>query len=130
MQLEIGSTVTLKVRNPMWPRRTSYANYLYIPEFNEYTGTVVRERWYGPDQIGLTSDQPGLKVRVIDTDRIVGMEGDIEKASTDVKTWTMQGSKGATYVVTASRGRYDCTCPGFQFRRACKHVNEIKAEAI
>ena len=89
MQLEIGSTVTLKVRNPMWPRRASYANYLYIPEFNEYTGTVVRERWYGPDQIGLTSDQPGLKVRVIDTDRIVGMESDTNKTSDDVKTWTM-----------------------------------------
>ena len=129
MQLDIGSTVTIKVSNPQWPNRHRYASYLNIPEFNEYTGTVVRERWYGPDQIGITSDQPGLKVRVIDTDRIVGFGGNSKPAVTETKIWTVEGSRGSTYVVTATKQEYDCSCPGFQFRRACKHVNQFKAEA-
>jgi hypothetical protein len=35
----------------------------------------------------------------------------------------VQGSKGATYEVTTfATGRKTCTCPGFTFRRTCKHV--------
>jgi hypothetical protein len=36
------------------------------------------------------------------------------------------GSKGATYYVNVEDKI--CTCPGFQFRGACKHVKELELE--
>lgn len=32
------------------------------------------------------------------------------------------GSKGDTYTLTAQSGKVTCTCPGFTYRRKCKHV--------
>jgi len=35
-------------------------------------------------------------------------------------------SSNQTYQITIERGNYHCTCPGFSFRRKCKHVDQIK----
>lgn len=35
----------------------------------------------------------------------------------------VKGSKGQTYYVNKEEGR--CTCPGFQFRGQCKHVEQV-----
>ena len=35
------------------------------------------------------------------------------------------GSKGNTYHVTNESGRWTCTCAGFQFRRQCKHTQNV-----
>lgn len=134
MDLATGSTVTIKVRNPVWPRRSAYASYMHIPEFNEYTGTVVRNhKAIGAGQVGITAhdpNNPDFNLRIIDIDRIVGFEDSAEavQAKSEYRTWTVKGSKGSEYVVTQDRGQYSCTCPGFGFRRACKHVDEIKNE--
>jgi hypothetical protein len=130
MQLNAGETVTIKVRNPIWPMRKAYATYVHIPEFNTYTGRVVSDhRAIKPGQIGLTNDDPKFDLRVIDIERIVGFEDTVVAPSrTELQTWTVQGSKGKTYTVTLDHGRYECTCPGFQFRRSCKHVDEQKAK--
>lgn len=129
MQLTVGSQVTIKVRNTAYPRRHVYDRNMHIPEFNTYTGTVVREKWYAPNQIGLTTGERQFKVRVLDTANIVGMEDQIVELS-KVKTWTVEGSKGNSYVVTLDNGRYECNCPGYGFRRQCKHVNQMMAEAV
>lgn len=35
----------------------------------------------------------------------------------------VKGSNGKTYVVsTLPTGRQTCTCPGFSYRRTCKHI--------
>ena len=39
--------------------------------------------------------------------------------------WKVKGSRGNTYTVTLSSGSYSCTCPGFGFRRRCRHIKEI-----
>lgn len=128
MQFNAGDTVTIKVRNPIWPMRKAYASYIQISEFNTYTGRVVSDhRAIKPGQIGLTTDDPNFNLRVIDVERIVGFEDTvIAPSKTESTTWAVQGSKGKTYTVTLDHGRYECTCPGFQFRRACKHVDEKK----
>ena len=128
--LKAGELVTIKVKNPVWSMRNAYASYVQIPEFNTYTGRVVLNHGaVRSGQIGLTNDHPEFDLRVIDIERIVSL-GDEEVVSEPNKpssqAWTVQGSKGETYVVTLDHGRFDCTCPGFQFRKACKHVDSFK----
>jgi len=40
------------------------------------------------------------------------------------------GSKGDVYVVKIDGDRASCTCPGFRFRRACKHVERVKRDIV
>jgi hypothetical protein len=41
------------------------------------------------------------------------------------KTWTVQGSKGNTYLVTLDENVYNCTCSGFKFRGDCRHIKGL-----
>lgn len=46
-----------------------------------------------------------------------------------VRSYAVQGSKGDTYTVTDNGGTWTCTCPGFGWRRKCKHVEAQKNES-
>ena len=37
------------------------------------------------------------------------------------ETIEVEGSKGKKYILEKLGGRYVCSCPGYQFRRSCKH---------
>ena len=45
------------------------------------------------------------------------------------KTWNVKGSKGNLYSVRLTEGTYTCSCPGFGFRRKCRHIKEITNES-
>lgn len=126
--LNVGDIVTVKTRNPLYHARARYANGYIGPEFNEYTGTVVHEKWYGDDKIGLTTDMRYFPVRVISRERIVEVGGakiDYTPVVSERVTKVVQGSKGNSYVVTRDGSKTTCTCQGFSFRKTCKHVQEI-----
>jgi hypothetical protein len=126
--LIVGNTVTVKVRNPLYHARDRYANGYNGPEFTEYTGTVVHEKWYGDDKIGLTTDVRGYPVRVLSRHNIVEVSGakfEYVPVKSARETITVQGSKGNTYIVTKENGKATCTCPGYGFRKTCKHTQEI-----
>lgn len=125
-----GDVVTVKVRNSMYDVRDRYANGYVGPEFNYYTGIVVREKWHGDDRIGLTTDMKHFPVRVLSLANIVEVMGakvDYVPVKSARETITVQGSKGNTYIVTKENGKATCTCPGFGFRKTCKHVQEVMA---
>lgn len=45
-------------------------------------------------------------------------------------TWAAEGSKGKRYTVKLlNEGVYTCTCPGYTFRRKCKHIEKIKTSS-
>jgi hypothetical protein len=46
--------------------------------------------------------------------------------SPDVRTYEVQGSTGNTYTVTQDGDTWTCTCPGFGWRRKCRHIAEVK----
>jgi hypothetical protein len=128
--LTVGNTVTVKVRNPLYHARDRYANGYIGPEFAEYTGTVIHEKWHGDDKIGLTTDVRGYPVRVLSRANIVEVSGakvDYTPVKSDRETITVQGSKGNTYIVTKENGKASCSCPGYNFRRTCKHIQEVLA---
>lgn len=124
-----GQTVTIKVRNILYDVRHRYANGWVGPEFNEYTGTIMREKWFLPNEIGITTGDPKFPFRRINLERIVEVnDAAVDFAPADVEerqTKTVQGSKGQTYVVTKDHGKVYCSCPGFTFRKTCKHVQEF-----
>ena len=124
--LTVGNTVTIKVKNILWPKRHLYAPGVVQNEYNVYTGTIMREKWFDSDEIGITTDNPEFPFRRINRDRIVEVNGatvTYTKPVVEEKvTITVQGSKGNTYVVTKEGSKKSCTCPGFSFRRTCKHL--------
>jgi hypothetical protein len=46
--------------------------------------------------------------------------------SDDVKTIEVKGSKGQKYTVTKRGPKWECQCRGFQFRRDCKHIQNLR----
>ncbi len=126
--LTVGNEVTIKVKNVMWPVRHRYANGVAGPEFNTYSGTIVREKWFGAEEIGITTGDPSFPFRRIHRSRIVEVGGakvDYTPVKTETITKTVQGSKGNSYVVTKNGSNVRCTCPGYSFRKTCKHIQEI-----
>ena len=43
-------------------------------------------------------------------------------------SWQVVGSTGTKYTVKRAKGAYSCSCPGFGWRRKCKHVEQIKTK--
>lgn len=73
--MKVGDTLTLKVRNPVWPRRHVYASYVHVPEFYVYTGKLVAPaRGDASGSVRITSDDPKYPIRLIDIDRIEDVE--------------------------------------------------------
>ena len=42
--------------------------------------------------------------------------------------WTVKGSRGNSYRVEAYNGSWRCSCPGYQYRRKCRHIEEVKRD--
>lgn len=137
-----GQKVRIKVENGMYPYRDRYAPGVssVSNEFNFYEGEVRYEKWFKPNEVGLTTGQPHFPMRVIQLERIVEVDG-VERSKSskqslqtgghsEVIRRTVKGSKGAIYQVeVGGNGRSSCSCPGYQFRSHCRHITEL-LEAI
>jgi len=99
------------------------------PELHEYTGTVMREKWFNDNEVGLTTGIAHFPFRRINKEHIVEVNGAsvqfTAKPADKKVTMTVQGSKGNTYIVTKEGNKKSCTCPGFGFRRTCKHLDLV-----
>lgn len=126
--LNVGDVVTIKVRNPLYHMRDRYANGYVGPEFNDYTGTIMREKWFDANEVGITTGNVNFPFRRIKRENIVAVNEatvDFTPIKTERMTKTVKGSKGDTYVVTKDNGHVSCTCSGYKFRRTCKHIQEF-----
>jgi hypothetical protein len=129
--LTAGTTVSIKVKNGMYAYRDRYAPGVssVSNEFNYYTGTVVYEKWYTPNEVGLTTGQDWFPVRVVQRDRIVEVNDlpvDYTEPPSDRIEKIIIGSKGNEYKVVKEFGKSTCTCPGFTFRGRCRHLAELE----
>ena len=54
---------------------------------------------------------------------------DMGNAKPAGRSFDVVGSKGDKYVVAENaNGEWSCSCPGFQYRATCKHIEEQKAK--
>jgi len=96
---------------------------------NQYRGRVIKSPYaISNTEFALAANLPSGH-RIINLQNIIELEiisGSSRKITQYAKIVHLEvpGSKG-TYSVTNQTGRWTCTCPGFQFRRQCKHVQNI-----
>ena len=98
------------------------------------TGIVEKAtKWTLPNTVRLITDfDSPVRVREVSLERITNIEysdgrvADTQIAMTDTKTWIVQGSRGSKYSVVRSKNTWSCSCPGFQFRKSCKHIKECQ----
>jgi hypothetical protein len=98
------------------------------------TGIVEKATRFTPTnfvRIVTDFDSP-VRIREIPLDRITKLEyadgrnAAKESVNTDTHTWSVEGSRGSRYTVIRTRSTWTCTCPGFQFRKTCRHITELK----
>lgn len=123
---EVGSQVRVVVRftesllsSPSTYRDTEYRGQVVVPN-----------KWDSGSSFKLFTGNPAWPYSIIDIDRVVDIEyisGKAGKAvKSDVRTFTVNGSRGSKYTVTQNGTKWSCTCTGFQYHRKCKHIKEIQ----
>ena len=125
---EPGCLVAITVAFPSYVIGTATVNKTTI------TGVVEKATKFTPPnfvRIATDFDSP-VRVREIPLERITGIEyadGRVAPKNEivgDIKSWTVQGSRGNSYVVVRTIQRWSCTCPGFAFRKTCRHIKELQ----
>lgn len=133
-KIPMGEDVTVELDFPPIQLPAIFPN---LPKTESFTGTVIKSADYDPkDSLRMTAAAP-LHIRVIPFNKLLKMNGkkftytptvDPKKAQAP-KTVQVEGSKpGKFYTLTIKAdGGKSCTCPGFGFRGACKHIDNYKA---
>lgn len=120
-------TVRTRLYQPSYHRAEPYIEH-------EITGEILNTvKWLQPDQIAITNPQHPNGFSIIQKTNILWIK-DLQghkatvKVDADYKQWTVKGSKGNEYLVIRQKGQYNCSCPGFQFRKSCRHIQEVGNE--
>jgi hypothetical protein len=104
---------------------------------SEYTDMVLEgivlpnNKLARPNSFTLRVNCKNVPIREIGLDHVINLEYvDGTKATKgkvidSTKTLVVKGSRGDTYVVTKEGTKKSCTCPGFMFRKTCKHLDLI-----
>ena len=99
------------------------------------TGVVEKAtRFTPPDFVRIVTDfDSPVRIREIPLNRITNLEyadgrnAAKESTNEDTRTWLIEGSRGSRYAVIRTRSTWTCTCPGFQFRKSCRHIKECQS---
>ncbi len=54
----------------------------------------------------------------------VDLEEGVPRPDPNVRT--VEGSKGQVYTLSKNNGAWSCSCPGYTYRGACRHVAELQ----
>jgi hypothetical protein len=86
-----------------------------------------------PDFVRIATDfDSPVRIREIPLHRVTNIEyadgrsAGREAVTQDTETWSIDGSRGSKYTVIRTQNAWNCTCPGFQFRKYCRHIKELQ----
>lgn len=97
---------------------------------NTYEGEVIKYPWLKQNEIALQVSNMAhtpivnLSRKGVSVEILSGSFKRINIENGPVVTKTVIGSKGDSYTITNKTGEWTCTCPGFQFRKNCRHIKE------
>jgi len=126
---DAGCQVAISFEFPSYVIASSQINKTTI------TGIVEKATKFTPPnfiRIVTDFDSP-VRVREIPLDRITNIEyadgrvADRESLKEDAETWSVEGSQGSRYTVIRTKNSWTCSCPGFQFRKSCRHIKECQS---
>lgn len=99
----------------VWQGISRQPNHIYLMDGERALAYIKwgqgEPEWF---KSGLRLDRRGRKFVPAD----IGLFG----RKTESRMIRVEGSKGAVYWIDPDAGT--CTCPGFQFRGACRHIKE------
>ena len=98
------------------------------------TGIVEKAtRFTPPNFVRIVTDfDSPVRIREIPLHRVTniqyadGRQADTQFVLDNTQTWSVEGSRGSRYTVVHTRNTWTCTCPGFQFRKSCRHIKELQ----
>jgi hypothetical protein len=104
------------------------AIFYHEPKTQTYTGAIIPNPDYiADDCITITGDRY-CPIRIIPKSSIV--EGiDLPPPApyqNENLHCNVEGSTGTIYTVNRTNNIWNCTCRGFEFRKDCKHINQVK----
>lgn len=113
----------------------------YIRRRHTHIGTVVPDNDFDhPLSFNMTTGKKHFPIASIDLAHVVELvkleDGTVAAQSkdkaidNDIESWSVEGSTGNTYIVTRRKDQWSCTCPGFGFRRDCKHIKGKQKEVL
>jgi hypothetical protein len=120
-------TVRTRVYQPSYHRLDPYCEH-------EITGEILNTiKWLKPDEMAVTNPAHPNGFSILHKKNILWIKDLQGKKSTvkidaDYKQWTVKGSKGNSYLVIRQKGQYNCTCPGYTYRKSCRHIVEVGNE--
>lgn len=124
----VGSHVKVVVKgNQMAPVFSPSAGKTFASgsPTHEYIGQVIKSGlWLKPDEFAMTGTQD-FPVRVIRMEDVISVDGaEVDHTDGVLSFRQVPGSKGAVYQVMLKNGQpISCSCPGFTFRKQCRHVS-------
>jgi hypothetical protein len=126
---EPGCQVAITVAFPSYVIGTATVNKSTI------TGVVEKAtRFTPPDFVRIVTDVDSpVRIREIPLHRVTNIEyadGRVvnrEAVKEDTETWSVEGSQGSRYTVIRTKNSWTCSCPGFQFRKDCRHIKECQS---
>ena len=98
------------------------------------TGIVEKAtRFTPPNFVRIVTDfDSPVRIREVSLDHVTcieyadGRTADQKAVNNDTQVWTVDGNRGSKYNVICAKNKWTCTCPGFQFRKSCRHIQELK----
>ena len=107
--------------------------FYYEPRFMRYVCEILPNPKHISNDFIVISGNGFIPYRVIAKKDVISIDG--EPVSYDVKpvvadrNWLVCGSRGNHYTVKKTPDGWSCTCPGFSFRRECKHITSLQNES-
>ena len=117
--------IKLVVKNTYVPGKM----FTYMPGTEVFVGELLANPAHIPDNFVTISGDGFIPYRIIKKSDIVQIDDtqvEFEDVTPSSQVRLVQGSKGNIYTVTNSAGKWSCTCPGFGFRRECKHIRSVQ----
>ena len=133
MQLTVGTEVEIEVDTSFVHRYLVGEAKHTVPPVSRISGTVAPTPAWFPEHVAVLNSRTGAISLVARRTilRVNNVAYTQPKTASNDRTWTVPSSKGkGTYKVTytAGTGHFNCSCSGWQFRRACKHVTDAKKQ--